>query len=139
MGYVLKNGGLFFLLLLFELRGVRPRLLFLDDLKYFGRPPNEDNVESHISIASISSGRLCGILLVAVSELFGKLSSHPTFNNRRTPAYSTRVQEGTGDDSHSFGLSSFVVGEAERDEPYTGVTRSIVLNVTQSFLMDCTL
>ena len=111
MGYVLKNGGLLFLLLLFELRGVRPRLLFLDDLKYLGSPPIEDSVESHISIASISSGKLCGILLVAASTvpLVGKLSSHPTFNKRRTPAYSTRVQDGTGDDSHSFGLSSCVV------------------------------
>lgn len=97
-------------------RGTRPRLSSLEAPKYNGSPPKDDNVESVMSMASTSgnsSGTIDGaVAVVSFADLWlnvvdrGKDSSHPALSSSFVPAYSTRVQEGTGDDSHSNGLSS---------------------------------
>lgn len=68
------------------------------------------------STSGNSSGTTEGVVvaLAAVSDFLlrdvnverGRDSSHPALSSSFVPAYSTRVQDGTGEDSHSDGLSS---------------------------------
>jgi hypothetical protein len=101
----------------------------LEAPKYIGNPPSEESVESVMRIAS-TSGNSFGIILFVVLLLLllllltsdtevaaGSVSSQPAFNNSFIPAYSTRVQDGTGEESHSIGSSSSGLEVDEREEP----------------------